>query len=478
MTISLNKLLWLCGASFALSAGTLVLAVLRGGEARKTQPLPQEDAVSVLRQAERARVAISGKVARSMVRVTTTRQRRATVKVLGPSGERQEERMVQARPLVGAGFLISAGGRVATNAHVVAPLELSEGEELNIFVTLEGETAPRKATLIGTDDVADLAILQVERKEGEAFVPLEFAESRTLQPGRDATAFGYPFQLPLCSTAGRVSNAAWHHGSHPIPFILLDAKINPGNSGGPVVDLDGRVMGVITRVTASAQTPGGGSFGMAIPAHHVREVLDLLESEKRRGWLGMIAMEKVENGTRVLVAGAVAEESPASRAGLRREDAILSILGHTVLTYGEYRQYQLSIAPGQKVPLKVQRGGKQLDLVIEATSTPALPRPDSKLIPALGLRVRDHRPEEKQRLGIEAGVPAGVVITAVEPESRFQELQAGDRILLVKDPDGSITQLADAADLRDRVQQLRDRGGQIYADAGDEAHWLPFLPSN
>ena len=109
---------------------------------------------------------------------------------------------------------------------------------------------------------------------------------------------------------------------------------------------------------------------------------------------------------------------------------------------------------------------------------PALPPPDSKLITALGLRVRDHRPDEKQRLGIEEGVPAGVVITAVDPESRFQELQAGDRILLVKDPDGIITQLADAADLRDRVAHLRDRGGQIYVDVGDEAHWLPFLPAN
>lgn len=479
MTISLNKLLWLCGASFVLSAGTLVLAVLRGGDVRKPQPLPQEDGSSVLREAERARVQIAAKVGRSMVRVTTTRQRPVMRTVRGPSGERQEPAMVDARPLVGAGFLISVGGRVATNAHVVKPLELSEGEILNISVTLEGESTPRKARLIGTDDVADLAILQVvERKEGESFVPLEFAESRTLQPGRDATAFGYPFQLPLCSTAGRVSNAAWHHGSHPIPFILLDAKINPGNSGGPVVDLDGKVMGVITRVTASAQTPGGGAFGMAIPAHHVREVLDLLESEKRRGWLGMIATEKLENGARVLVAGAVAENSPAARAGLRRGDAILSILGHKVLSYGEYRQHQLSITPGQKVPLSILRGGKVQELTIDAVATPALPPPDSKLIPALGLRVRDHRPDEKQRLGIEEGVPAGVVLTAVDPESRFQELQAGDRILLVKDPDGNITQLADAADLRDRVALLRDRGGQIYVDVGDEAHWLPFLPAN
>ena len=237
-------------------------------------------------------------------------------------------------------------------------------------------------------------------------------------------------------------------------------------------------MGVITRVTASAQTPGGGSFGMAIPAHHVREVLDLLESEKRRGWLGMIATEKLENGTRVLVAGAVAENSPAARAGLRRGDAILSILGHKVLSYGEYRQHQLSITPGQKVPLSILRGGKVQELTIDAVATPALPPPDSKLIPALGLRVRDHRPDEKQRLGIEEGVPPGVVLTAVDPESRFQELQAGDRILLVKDPDGIITQLADAADLRDRLLNLRARGGQIYVEAGDEAHWLPFLPAN
>ena len=157
----------------------------------------------------------------------------------------------------GSGFIISPDGYIVTNYHVVA-----DGD--SIQVTLDesnGKTAPLTATVVGTDEDTDLALLKVEAKKDLPF--LKFGDSDALLVGEWLLAIGNPFALDHTVTAGILS--AKNRNIHAGPFdnfLQTDASINPGNSGGPLLNMKGEVIGINTAIIASGQ-----GIGFAIPSN-------------------------------------------------------------------------------------------------------------------------------------------------------------------------------------------------------------------
>ena len=159
----------------------------------------------------------------------------------------------------GTGFAI-AGGRIVTNQHVVAGAEL-------VAVRLRGRRV--RARVVGSDAASDLAILRLPSARSREFVPLSLGDSKGVRPGDTAVAIGNPYGLTRSVTAGVVSSTRRRitapDGSRIRNAIQTDAAINPGNSGGPLLDENGRVIGVL------AQGRGGG-IAFAVPANRLKRV--------------------------------------------------------------------------------------------------------------------------------------------------------------------------------------------------------------
>ncbi len=268
------------------------------------------------------------------------------------------------RGAIGSGFVIDADGIIVTNHHVVAGAS-------EITVTLRtGESLP--ATLIGSDDKTDLAVLRVEP---EAPLPaVEWGDSDRTRVGDWVVAVGSPFGFGGTVTAGIVSARGRDLGAGPYDdFIQIDAPINSGNSGGPLFDDDGEVIGVNTAIVS----PSGGNIGLgfAIPAKLAEGIVDQLveTGTVERGWLGVSVQPLttdlaeqfgLEDEAGALVAS-VMEGGPAELAGLRAGDLILRFADNPVETTRDLSRAVGSTAPGSTVELVLHREGSELTLTVE-----------------------------------------------------------------------------------------------------------------
>ena len=280
------------------------------------------------------------------------------------------ERETQA---MGSGVIVDAAqGYVMTNAHVVENAN-------NIEVTTK-DNRQIKAKLIGRDADTDVAVLQIPTGNLTA-VPI--GDSDRLQVGDFVLAIGNPFGLGQTVTSGIVS--ALGRSNLGIEgyedFIQTDASINVGNSGGPLVDLQGRVIGINTAILA----PGGGSIGIgfAVPINMARQVMDQLirYGEIRRGRIGVAMQELTPDLTQALgtkhtqgaVIARVEPGSPAERAGLRTNDLIVAINGVPMRSGTELRNRVGLSRIGDEVELTVERNGAErtVSVRIEKATTTA-----------------------------------------------------------------------------------------------------------
>ena len=178
---------------------------------------------------------------------------------------------------LGTGFIISSDGYIVTNNHVV------EGADV-VRVSFQGSDKEEalRARVIGTDPDTDLALLKVDAK---LILPyLEFGDSDKAEVGEWLLAIGNPFGLGHTVTQGILSAKGRDIQSGPYDnFLQTDASINPGNSGGPLINLEGKVIGINTAIIASGQ-----GIGFAIPSNMAKRIVEQLKSDKRvsRGWLG------------------------------------------------------------------------------------------------------------------------------------------------------------------------------------------------
>ena len=240
---------------------------------------------------------------------------------------------------IGSGFVIDLQGHVVTNHHVA---EVSD----DLLVTLADEHSV-PAVVVGTDPGSDLAVLEID-VPGADLTVAELGESGSLRVGQRAIAIGNPFGLERTITTGVISSLRRTLPRDDSDFQLAelvqtDAAINPGNSGGPLLDSQGKVIGVNTAIASNSGTNSG--VGFAIPVDIVKRVVPELIAvgRYRHPWLGvsggtitpeLIQAARLPVETGVLIAS-VEPGSPADKAGLRGGDRQVQVSGAQMLAGGD-----------------------------------------------------------------------------------------------------------------------------------------------
>ncbi|MGQ9838365.1 MAG: HhoA/HhoB/HtrA family serine endopeptidase [Cyanobacteriota bacterium] len=266
----------------------------------------------------------------------------------------------------GSGFIIDASGLIITNAHVV------EGSERVTVHLRDGRTFDGEVK--GSDPVTDVAVIKIE---GENLPTVKLGDSDQVRPGDWAIAIGNPLGLDNTVTAGIISAVGRSAGQigaadKRVTFLQTDAAINPGNSGGPLLDAEGRVIGVNTAIFQRAQ-----SVGFSIPINRAMEIAEQLINTGRvdHAFLGirMITLnpEVVERFNRnpnrpttltvqqgVLIAQVI-PGSPAAQIGLREGDVITQIEDQPIRDAQQVQQIVEATGVGNTLRLRVIQNGQE-----------------------------------------------------------------------------------------------------------------------
>jgi putative serine protease PepD len=266
----------------------------------------------------------------------------------------------------GSGFLIDDQGHVVTNEHVV------EGAtEFTVHFGEDGDALP--ARLVGKDASSDLAVLEVDTgKIPSEAKPLDLASSSDLRPGDVAIAIGSPFGLEGTVTTGIISalnrDIDSPNGFQITGVLQTDAAINPGNSGGPLLDADGRVIGVNSQIASSSRQSSG--VGFAVPVDTVKNVVPQLikGGDIKRAYLGVSSTEHPKNDGAVVAA--IAQGGPAASSDLRPGDRITAVAGSEIKEPTDLSTAVLERKPGDHVKLTVVRGGEQRTIDVQLGTRP------------------------------------------------------------------------------------------------------------
>jgi putative serine protease PepD len=265
----------------------------------------------------------------------------------------------------GTGFVVDANGTLVTNAHVV-------GDASRVQIQFSDDRTAT-ATVRGVDRSSDLAVLNVDTSQTGRLHALEFADSSTVRTGQLAVAIGSPFALPQTATAGIVSGTGRHiqapDGFQIDSVIQTDAPINPGNSGGPLLDANGRVIGVNSQIETGGSGNGNVGIGFAIPSNTVRDVIPRLERGEtiQRAYLGVSTTDSSTPGA---VVGSTTPGSPAAQAGIRAGDVIVAVGGTTVQTPDDVAAAIQDRRPGERVTVEVRRDGQTQTLDVTLAARP------------------------------------------------------------------------------------------------------------
>jgi len=260
---------------------------------------------------------------------------------------------------MGTGFVVTEDGHIVTNNHVVRM-----GGNVKVRFH-DGREVP--ASVVGTDPETDIAVLKVE---AEGLDPIDFADSDAAEPGDWVIAMGAPFGLKDSVTAGIISAKGREVGLSPLEsYLQTDATINPGNSGGPLVDLDGKVVGINTAI--ESRSGGSDGIGFAIPANMAKGVVESIigGSSPSRGFLGIqmqplnpAAIEESGFRGRGVLVTMVVPGGPAARAGVKAGDIIVKVNGQETPFMQRVQRAVKLCAPGAACPIEVFRGGETVTL--------------------------------------------------------------------------------------------------------------------
>jgi putative serine protease PepD len=249
----------------------------------------------------------------------------------------------------GSGFVIDEEGHIVTNQHVVegaqsAVVRFSDGTEVD-------------ADIVGTDPSTDIAVLDVNRPRSR-LTPLSFAGEGSLQVGNPVIAIGSPFGLEGTLTTGVIS-ALGRNIQSPNRFTIenavqTDAALNSGNSGGPLLDSQGRVVGVAAQIRS--ETGGNVGIGYAIPGDTAQRIArELIEDGSvEHAYLGV---SLPDDGAATFED--VVEDAPADRAGLQAGDEVTEVDGKSITTGDELRDAIDAQKPGDKITLTIERNGDE-----------------------------------------------------------------------------------------------------------------------
>jgi serine protease Do len=370
----------------------------------------------------------------------------------------------------GSGVIIDPDGYVVTNYHVV-----QGALRVQVLLKVSDTGSPGKsilksrgkivtAAILGLDSETDLALLRIE---GTNLPYLKLGDSDLINPGEIVLAFGSPFGLENSVTMGVVSAVARQlRPEDPMIYIQTDAPINPGNSGGPLVDSEGRLMGINTIIYT--QSGGNEGVGFAAPSNIVKNVVNQIRKMGRvkRGEIGA----EVQTITPALAGGLglgqiwgvivsdVVAGSPAEKAGLQSGDVILTLDGKPM---ENGRQFDVNLyrrIEGETVEIGYLRGDKKDTTKVnviyreeDLERVSELMRPETSLIPGLGIfgvsmsdQVAEMIPALKKQYGVV------VMGKAADAPYWSREFKTGDVIHAIN------TKLIQSVDqLRSELQNLR-----------------------
>ncbi len=266
----------------------------------------------------------------------------------------------------GSGVIISRDGVVVTNNHVV---EKSMGPIK--FMLSDGTVATGK--VLGRDKDTDLAVIRLEVPGRKEFPFAELGMSGNLEGGDFCMAMGAPWGLNRSVSLGIISCPRRYLPgiSQYSLWIQTDASISPGNSGGPLVDMEGKVIGITALGTII-----GGDTGFVVPSETVKRVVEkiLEDGEVRWTWTGLrlqalkdFTKEIFFDGDRGVIVASVDEGSPAGVAGMKSGDLLLSLDGQEFKALSEEDLPGINKAlgelqPDKPVALEIQREGKEMSL--------------------------------------------------------------------------------------------------------------------
>jgi Trypsin-like serine proteases, typically periplasmic, contain C-terminal PDZ domain len=258
----------------------------------------------------------------------------------------------------GSGVIYKANGFIVTNAHVVADMD-------TIVVVLSTGKA-YEARLKAIDEPSDLALIKIDKG---MLTPAKFGNAKDIEVGKSVIAIGTPlsFSLRNSATKGMISGLN-RSADGEYKFIQSDAAINGGNSGGPLVDLNGKVIGINT-----VKYVGYGVEGLSfsIPVDTVKYVLSQFErfGKVRRPYLGAVFMEGVAAryglpSSEGLTISEIKKDSPAQKAGLSVDDVLISVNGDNITTKIDFNEAMKNYLPGNTVTLGIERNGKVMKIKV------------------------------------------------------------------------------------------------------------------
>jgi serine protease Do len=336
----------------------------------------------------------------------------------------------------GSGAIISEDGYIVTNNHVI-----DGADEIN--VTLSNRRS-FKATLVGADPSSDLAVLKIEAK-GLPF--MLYGNSDDVKIGQWVLAIGYPLNLEATVTAGIVSakgrtlDINRRQSNSPVEsFLQTDAAVNPGNSGGPLINTEGKLIGINSAIASPTGAYAGYSF--TIPVNIVKKIIaDMMKfGTVQRAYLGiqypngnLTEEQKKENGITDNEEGVfvmdVPKDGAAYAAGIKKGDVIIRINDVPVTSGAEMVGQIATYRPGDKISINYKREGKEYKTPVTLrNSTGTMEVVKTSVLDKLGA---DLQPLDKNQAK-ELGVSGGVVIKQIGQRGLLSKVRVQEGFVILK----------------------------------------------
>ena len=325
----------------------------------------------------------------------------------------------------GSGVFISEEGDLLTNHHVAG----STGDSVTVLLPDGSRFLAKK---LGTDPVGDLTLFRIEDPKGRKFGYIELADSDALEVGDPVIAVGNPFNLASYPTSGRhepsiswgiVSAVHRRQGSYS-DCIQTDAALNPGNSGGPLVNLDGRLVGINGRIATRFANRVNSGVGYAIPSNQVKRFLPKLKQGEgpdrlvHHGMIDGLEISPEHTDGRGAVVAKVTEGTTAHRTKLQSGDVIVAVDGRKVHSRDRFLGLLGTYPAGHEISIEAARGLERIKATV-------------KLDP-VGQTDIGQRPKGAGYLGVLfSDAPEGIMLADVAKESPAERagLKVGDRVV-------------------------------------------------
>lgn len=351
----------------------------------------------------------------------------------------QPRRRVVPQMAWGSGVIISEDGYIVTNNHVVANAN-------EIEVTLSNRKI-YEAKIVGADPNFDLAVIKIEEHDLPFML---YGNSAAVEIGQWVLAIGYPLTLDATVTAGIISAKARTLGLNSRggnkyaveAYLQTDAAVNMGNSGGPLVDTNGKMIGINSAIASPTGYYSGYSY--AIPVDMVKKVVnDLIKyGSVQRGFLGAMyvdagklnAEQKEANNIPVTAEGIyitnLVKDGAAAQAGMETGDEIRAINGVEIFNSATLQQQLSHYRPGDKITVTYERGGKEKTISVtlknKAGTYDIIQRDDPSYV--LGAQLENLDKDQKRQWNLEGGV----IVRRINPGVLQQQTRMRDGFIIIR----------------------------------------------